>query len=58
MKISSSDKILLVGSLETEVARVKRAINAEKSQPIKEIHASMLAQLQGLIGRVASEVVS
>lgn len=58
MKISSSDKILLVGSLETEVARVKRAINAEKSQPIKEIHAAMLAQLQGLIGRVANEVVS
>jgi len=56
MVITSSDKILLVGALETELARVKRAINAEKSQPIKEIHAAMQAQLQGLVGRVANEV--
>lgn len=58
MKISSSDKILLVGALETELARVKRAINKEKSQAIKEIHSAMQSQLQGLIGRVSNEVVS
>lgn len=56
MVITSSDKILLVGAIETELARVKRAINAEKSQPIKEIHGQMQAQLQSLLGRVANEV--
>lgn len=57
MVLTSSDKILLNGALETEIARVKRAINSEKSQAIREIHGSMLAQLQGLVGRVANEVV-
>lgn len=55
MKLSSSDKILLDAALQTELARVKRAINAEKSQAIKEIHGQMQAQLHDLIGRVSKE---
>ena len=57
MKINLAEKILIVGSLETEMARVKRAINAEKSQAIKEIHNSMLQTLVVLIGRVSNEPV-
>ena len=56
MVISLKDKILLNGALDTEIARVKRAINSEKTQAIKEIHGAMLADLQGLLGRVVNEV--
>lgn len=57
MKINSAEKGLLMQALETEQARVKRQINAEKNQAIKELHQSTLNSVVVLIGRVSQEPV-
>jgi len=56
MVVTKVDKELLLRSIETEQARVRRAINAEKSQAIREIHSVLLSDLTALHGRVYNEV--
>lgn len=56
MVVSAKDKELLLRSIETEQARVRRAINAEKSQAIREIHSTLLGDLTAIHGRVYNEV--
>lgn len=57
LSLSASDKSLLLGALDTEAARMKRAINTNPNQSIKEILAGQLAELHALSGRVHNEVV-
>lgn len=54
--ISKDDRLLLLLALTTEQARVKRAISAESSQAIREIHDQKLQALVALQGRVFNEV--
>lgn len=56
MNISKEDKLYLLNALETEQARLKRSMNAEKSQQIKEIHQFNLQRITELHGRVFNEV--
>ncbi|WNK13383.1 MAG: hypothetical protein [Microvirus sp.] len=58
MKLTLKDKTMLSGALDTEVARVRRAINAERSQAIKELHQMTLNDLLALQGRVSVEVAA
>lgn len=57
MVINAAEKSLLLTALETEQARLKRSINAEKSQAIREIHSKTLGDVTALHGRVYNEVV-
>lgn len=56
MQLAKDDKKLLLESLETETARVKRAVNAATNQSIKEILSAHQQALQALYGRVSQEV--
>jgi len=58
MKMSKDDKLLLESALSTEIARVRRAANAEKNLEIREILGKQLQLLVVLQGRVSNEVVS
>lgn len=55
MNLTAKDKELLVSALETETAKVKRAINAASNQSIKEILGAQVSDLQSLVGRVYNE---
>lgn len=56
MVLNAFEKSILLTALETEQARLKRSINAEKSQPIREIHSQTLGAVTALHGRVYNEV--
>lgn len=56
MILSKDDKVLLLRALSTEAARVRRAVNAESNQAIKEILAGQEQAVQALYGRVHNEV--
>lgn len=57
MNLNARDKEILSSALETEIARIRRAINSEKSMAIREIHYATLADVQAIAGRVSNEVV-
>lgn len=57
MKLTLKDKIILIGACETEEARLKRAINTEKIQAVKEMRGLMLNDLRDIVGRLHNEVV-
>ena len=58
MKLSSKDKIQLGTSLDTEIARTKRSINATENLAIKEILQTELHELQNLAARVSNEAAA
>lgn len=57
MVLNAKDKELMLSALQTETARVKRAMNSSANQSIKEIHQAQLFDLQELVGRVSKEPV-
>lgn len=57
MKVNKDEKGLLLSALETELARLKRAANAQKSEGIRELLAVEVVAVQALIGRVSQEPV-
>lgn len=57
MVLNAKDKELMLSALQTESARVKRAMNSSANQSIKEIHQAQLFDLQELVGRVSKEPV-
>lgn len=56
MNLSSNDKSLLLVAIDTEVAKIKRAINATFNQSIKEILQGDINQYISLSGRISNEV--
>ena len=56
MNLNKSDKVVLQAALETEEARIKRAINAQSNQGIKELMQAELVLVRELQGRVSQEV--
>lgn len=56
MVLSKDDRVLLMLALHTEQQKVKRAINAETNQAIREILDVKLQALVALHGRVYNEV--
>lgn len=57
MVLSKADKTLLLMCIQTEAARLKRAINASPNQAIRELLDADLGNLRGLEGRVIQEPV-
>lgn len=57
MNLNLDEKTILLVALETEHARLKRAINAEKTQAIKEILSARQSATLALFGRVSNEPV-
>jgi len=57
MQLTSDDKGIMLTALQTEHARLKRAINAEKNLQIKEILAAREAATLAFYGRVSNEPV-
>lgn len=57
MNLNTQDKVLLDSALKTEIARVKRAANAQCSQGIKDILGAELQSLMLLQQRIYNEPV-
>jgi len=57
MVLSKDDKNRLLVALETEQVRIRRAANASRSEPMKEILVADLNAIVALHGRVYNEVV-
>lgn len=55
MQLSQMEKDMLDTALDTEISRVKRAINAEKNQSIKEILSAQMRDYEMLRGRISKE---
>ena len=55
MNVNKSDKEILLQALDTELARLKRAVNAEKNLPIKEILQGRIGEVMAVLGRVSQE---
>lgn len=57
MKVNAIEKSILLNALETEASRVKRSINVQVNQSIKEILSADLAAINALAGRLSNEPV-
>lgn len=57
MKLNEQDKKILESALQTEEARMRRAVNACKSIQIAEILSKEIQDLRSLAGRIVNEPV-